>query len=125
MARGHKGIFLKFVEDQILYPSCPAIEYKKLFFTTYEEEYQQGVEKRTVDLWNRFISLYLSMPPQRILSRFAMLNLPIGPVPTRTLAHWTDQIIPYSQSAKIEKVTRRFIDYFDEMHEREQLLKSR
>lgn len=88
----HKSIYVKLVEDQMIYPKADWRFMKQTLFSPVAEEKQYDIDFGTITQWHMGLSYYFSMLPSSILSQIAMFDKGILMLDSETVEKWSVSI---------------------------------
>jgi hypothetical protein len=88
----HVHLFLKLIEDEILYNDPLVNKTKGCLDNIIDEEFVHGLTLHTMKTWHRVLSQYLSNPPGTILRRLRQFGLGMFGVNPEEIALWSRSI---------------------------------
>lgn len=88
----HKSIYVKLVEDQMIYPKADWRFMKQTLFSPVAQEKQYDIDFGTITQWHMGLTYYFSMLPSSILSQIAMFDKGILMLDAETVEKWSVSI---------------------------------
>lgn len=101
-------LFLKTLEDEILWEQVPCLQVQEALACLYDEEMEEGVSEMTVREWHETMVDYLDQKPSLFLEKRARKGLGFLKANNKTIEEWS-RIIPIYAQKQI------FIDYLEEL----------
>lgn len=83
------NLFLKLIEDEMLYSDQQSNFAKKCLDEVITEEFLHGLTLHTMRTWHRVLSQYFSNPPGTILRRLRQFGLGLFGVDSEEIALWS------------------------------------
>lgn len=109
----HRALFLKIVEDEILYhqlDSSPVREYLKNI-DAHENHY--GLDPNALMTWHGALTIYYTIPPSFVLAQLHTFQHGIGHLPPDTIAKWNELLPKYVNSPEMQRYTKELLAYLE------------
>lgn len=110
MPKGLRVLFLKLLEDEILFDKIKRESFIQALTHVYPEEIEMGVTSAIVLKWHQSMMVCCSERPSEFLKRLSEQGLGFLDADCKTILEWCVLLPKYALDAK-------FVDYVDYLHE--------
>lgn len=109
----HRGIFLKIIEDQILFSHYSWSDFRQYLLSIPEEEKKFKIDEKSLNEWHTGLTLYFTVSPGVILSQIAFLEKNILTIRAETIKQWGEMLPQYTASEKMQSHVTKMMQAFD------------
>jgi hypothetical protein len=115
--REQRGMFLKLIEDEILYSKQAWNSICKSLTDIHEEEKNYNIAEEDLSQWHALLSFYFSFPPSRILQQLSKRKMGYLTIPAENIVLWNKLLPTFTKNEKIRSYIKNLLAEFEETFE--------
>lgn len=112
----HRGVFLKLLEDELLYPRQNWKQVRGYLIHIHPEERKFKIETVKIKQWHRNQSMAFSALPSDYLWHMALFNKSFAGVEPEVLNEWSKILPKLAKEPEMQQYLEKLLDAFDKVY---------
>lgn len=108
-----RGVFLKLLEDEMIYPQYNWGEFRGYLITILPEEKAFSVDMQSLIEWHMGLTVYFSMLPSVFLARLSLLDDAIFMLDARNVKSFSVLLPKYAQESVMQGYSQALLNAFE------------
>jgi hypothetical protein len=105
--------FLKFLEDEIIYHQSSWHECSLALQTIYPEEYNWGMEEKSLTMWHKMLTALFATSPNQMFSMLHLMGQGVLHISAQEVTEWNHLMKPTAYSDDFQDYMEKLISFFD------------
>lgn len=115
IAPNQQRIFLKIIEDQILYSEYSWNTFRQYLMTVPNEEKEYGIQDKALNEWHAGLTLYFTASPELLLVQIGLLEKDIMTIKAPVVKQWGALLPEYTSREDMQKHVMDLMDAFEKI----------